>query len=184
MTIHPVGQAGAGDEVPIRIAVRDAAFQPVRDARVRIQISGPDGRIEDLTAAPDESSAGRAGASDFAAAFTPQQNGLYRITARAERGAAEAGTASPSTAVLVGGADLEMTDPRLDVAMLDRLAAATGGRRIEAGGLDALVDALRAAVPATISPTTRDLWHNGLTFGLLIALLASEWLLRRRWGLR
>lgn len=182
--IHPVGQAGAGDEVPIRIAVRDAAFQPVRDARVRIQVSGPDGRVEDLAAAPDESSAGRADTSHVAAAFTPQQNGLYRITARAGRGAADTGPASTSTAVLVGGADLEMTDPRLDVALLDRLAAATGGRRIEAGGIDALVDALRASAPATISPTTRDLWHNGVTFGLLIALLTFEWLLRRRWGLR
>ena len=47
-----------------------------------------------------------------------------------------------------------------------------------------LVEQLRAAVPAARVAARRDLWHNGWSFGLIVALLAAEWTLRRRWGLR
>jgi hypothetical protein len=47
-----------------------------------------------------------------------------------------------------------------------------------------LVDALRAAVPAAALSVRRDLWHTGWSFTLILVLLAVEWLVRRRYGLR
>jgi hypothetical protein len=86
--------------------------------------------------------------------------------------------------MLVGGADTEMTDPRLNVHVLQRVALATGGRVIEPGQASALADDLRAALPATVLLLRHDLWHNGWSFGAIIALLAAEWVVRRRSGLR
>jgi hypothetical protein len=55
---------------------------------------------------------------------------------------------------------------------------------VEPGQALALAGELRAAVPAPIVAARRDLWHNGWSFAVIVALLTGEWLLRRRWGLR
>ena len=68
--------------------------------------------------------------------------------------------------LLVGGADTEMTDPRLNVRVLQRVAAASGGRLIEPAEIAGLAEQLRAAVPAARRRARRqDLWHNGWSFG-------------------
>ena len=59
-----------------------------------------------------------------------------------------------------------------------------GGRLLEPGQTPELLDALRSNVPAAALAVRRDLWHNGWSLLVLISLLAAEWLLRRRWGLR
>ena len=180
VTIFPIAAAGPGDEIPIRMAVRDSAFAPMPGAEVDVRVSGPDGRMETLRAARDM---GDGEAPDlFVAAFAPSQPGLYRVSASVTRGGADAGSAT--TAVLVGGADTEMADPRLNAALLERLAATTGGRVITAGDIDQLADTLRANMPAAALVVRRDAWHNAWSFALLIALLSAEWLLRRRWGLK
>jgi hypothetical protein len=92
------------------------------------------------------------------------------------------GTAS--AALLVGGADLEMTDPRLNLQVLQRIALGSGGRVIAAGDGPALLEALSAGVPAAQIAVTHDLWHNGWSFAVIVVLLGAEWILRRRWGLR
>jgi len=43
---------------------------------------------------------------------------------------------------------------------------------------------LAASAPHALEPERRDLWHEPWTFALVVALLSSEWMLRRRWGLR
>ena len=78
-----------------------------------------------------------------------------------------------------------MTDPRLNLRVLQRVARGSGGRLIAARG-DGRVWSSSCAprVPAARVASRRDLWHNGWSFGLIVALLAAEWMLRRRWGLR
>ena len=134
--------------------------------------------MESLAASPD--AAVRDGS--FFAHQRPLGAGVYRATAevRQEGKAPVFATAS----VLVGGADTEMADPRLNVRVLQRIAAASGGRVIETGDIAALPGQLRAAVPAAIIVARRDLWHNGWSFAALVLLLAAEWLLRRQWGMR
>jgi len=171
------GDGSPGDALPLRVAVRNAAFEPERDASVEFRVTAPDGRAEQIHAAPARDEDGR-----FVARFTPQQPGVYRVAAEARRGSALLGSAA--TAVLVGGADLEMTDPRLNLQLLQRVAISSGGRVIREGDVAGLVESLRTAVPAARLATRRDLWHNGVSFGLIMALLAVEWTLRRRWGLR
>ena len=176
----PVSPTAPGDQVAVRVAVRTPSFEPVRDAQVDVRVTGPDGRPQESGASLEEAS--DASASVFAARFTPEQPGIYKVSARARRGGTDAGSASSS--FLVGGADVEMTDPRLNTAVLSRLAAASGGRLLESGQTSQLLEALRANVPAATLAIRRDLWHNGWSLAAIIALLAGEWILRRRWGLR
>jgi uncharacterized membrane protein len=178
--VHVVVPAGAaaGDTLTLRVAARDSAFERQRDTTVAVRVTMPDGRLEQLAAAAPA----RPGASTFDASFRPEQAGVYRVTAEARRGGAALGTAGAS--LLVGGVDLEMTDPRLNLALLQRLAAATGGRVIAEGEAAALGDTLSGRVPAAMLSLRRDLWHNAWSFAAIIVLLGAEWIVRRRWGLR
>jgi hypothetical protein len=47
-----------------------------------------------------------------------------------------------------------------------------------------LIAALEANVASSALSVRRDLWHNAWSFAAILALLAAEWVLRRRWGLR
>lgn len=179
VAIVPPAGASPGDPLTLGVLVRDAAFEPVRDAIVDVRVTTPDGRLEHLRAAADASAdaPGR-----YVAHYRADQPGVYRVAADVRRDSAAAAVAA--SAFLVGGADLEMTDPRVNLLVLQRVALASGGRLIGPGDAAALVEDLLAAVPAATLSIRRDLWHNGWSFAAIVALLALEWVLRRRWGLR
>jgi hypothetical protein len=180
VTVFPIPASGPGDRIMVRLAVRDAEFNPVPDAEVDLRVTGPGDRMETLRAARDVTDGEDPGL--FVAAFEPADPGVYRVSATATRGGVTLGSAT--TSALVGGADTEMADPRLNTALLERLAASTGGRVLTADDLDGLSDLLRAGMPASAYAVREDLWHSAWSFVLLIGLLVSEWLVRRRWGLR
>jgi hypothetical protein len=112
----------------------------------------------------------------------PAQAGVFRLSADVRQGPTIVGTAS--TSVLVGGADVEMADPRVNQAFLGRLAAASGGRVLSEDRLTDLPGMLKAGVSGAALTVQRDLWHTGWSFAVILALLAGEWILRRTWGLR
>jgi uncharacterized membrane protein len=176
--IAPAG-ASVADELPLRVAVRNGSFEPIADASVDVRVTTPGGRLEQMRAAP---SAASGADGQFSVTYRAQQPGVYRVTAEARRGADLVGSSSAS--VLVGGADLEMTDPRLNLNVLQRVAYASGGRVIGEDELAALPETLRAGVPAAMLSVRRDLWHNAWSFLAILLLLGAEWVLRRRWGLR
>jgi uncharacterized membrane protein len=175
----PAG-ASPGESVTLGAVVRTKAFEPEAGAAVRFFVAGPDGRGERLEAAAEGAGPGKAGR--YVSSFRPEEPGVYRVTAEAHRGDALLGSAA--TALLVGGSDPEMSDPRLNVQALKRIAEASGGRLMEARSAPALLEALRAGIPAARLSVTRDLWHNGWSFAAIVMLLGTEWILRRRWGLR
>ncbi len=177
ITVPPGAAAGA--PVALQIAVRNQAFEPIRDATVDVRVTTAEGRLEQVRATPDPEApaAGR-----YIARFKAGDAGVYRVVADARRERAALGSASAS--LLVGGADLEMTDPRLNTAVLQRLAAASGGRVVAEADVAEVVSALETNVPAAALSVRRDLWHNGWSFAAILLILGGEWLLRRRWGLR
>jgi hypothetical protein len=181
VTVFPAPATATGDEVAVRAAIRDRAFRPFQDAQVEFRVYGPDGRLQRLEGALEQVDP-EANDSVFAAKFRPDQAGIYKVTVHATRGSADAGTSSSS--FLVGGADVEMTDPRLNLPLLSRVATASGGRVLYAGQTAELIDALRANAPAAALAVRRDLWHNVWSLAFMLSLLAGEWVLRRRWGLR
>jgi len=171
--------ASPGDTLSLNVVVRNAAFDPERDASVDVKVTGPDGRIETLRGGR---ASGEDGAGRFVARFKPDQPGVYRITAEARARNAAIGSAAAS--LLVGGADPEMTDPRLNAQLLQRLAFSSGGRVVDAHGTASLARTLSAIAPAAALSVRRDLWNTAWSFSAILVLLGAEWIIRRRWGLR
>jgi hypothetical protein len=107
---------------------------------------------------------------------------LYRVHAEARRGATVLG--AEDRWFYVGGGDREFADPRLNEGFLRRLARASGGRYVRPGEAGRIGSWLRAAEPQHAALEPRDLWHTPWAFAFIVALLSTEWILRRRWGLR
>jgi uncharacterized membrane protein len=176
VTIAAMSPTVAGVTDRVSVIVRDADFRPVANAEVAVQITAPNGEKRTLTAALSSPQEGRYGvASRF------DQSGVYRVEAIASRGSQKLGAVSRP--VLVGGVDLEMTQPRLNEAVLHRLSSETRGGYLPASRADELPSLLRESRVDAGTPEQRDLWHNGWSLLAIITLLGIEWVMRRRAGL-
>lgn len=169
--------ATPGDTIAVDLTVRDRAFTPVSDAAASIRLTLPGGETRDLTPSLSDASAGR-----YTAPFRLEHPGVYRASVEARRGDQTLG--SSEQWFLVGGSDEELSDPRLNEDVLRRIAGATGGRYVPTREVDTLPRLLQSAQAGTGQAERVELWHNPLTLVLIIGLLSSEWILRRRWGLR
>ncbi|OFW03891.1 MAG: hypothetical protein A3I61_07555 [Acidobacteria bacterium RIFCSPLOWO2_02_FULL_68_18] len=177
VTVVPLPGLAPGASAAIAVDVRSEAFRPIVDADVRVSVAGPGGTSRDVAARLADAQTGR-----YAVDLRFDEPGIYHVSAAATREGAPLGRAR--RAVLVGGADLEMADPRLNEAVLRRVALAGGGGYVPAAEASALSSLLKAAAGAPGAPQLEELWHNAWIFVALVGLLASEWMLRRRWGLR
>jgi uncharacterized membrane protein len=165
----------SGDSMTVELEARDRSFSPASDATVAATVAAPGGQEQPLPLRP-------AGRGKFVASEAMENAGLYRVHAEAKRGAISLGTADRW--FYVGGSDREFADPRLNEALLRRLARESGGKYVRSADAGQIVPALRSSAPRTTEPERRDLWHEPWAFALVIGLLAAEWILRRRWGLR
>jgi uncharacterized membrane protein len=176
VTVTPSAPLGAA--AAIDVSVRGASYAPVADAQVRVTVRDPGGAAREIAVSPAaDGTPGR-----HAATFVPDEPGLYRVSVEARRGDVVVG--SSEQPVLAGGADPEFVDPRLNETVLRQLAERTGGRYLTSADATEVGDALRAGRAERHPPQVRDLWHNAWSFGVIVALLAAEWALRRKWGLR
>ena len=177
----PVSAAPMSNIIPgaterVSVDVRDAGFQPVRGASVRMSITQPGGEVRDVTATLQDARTGR-----YSTQARFEQPGVYRLVAEAREGTRPLGASEQW--VLAGAADLEMADPRLNEDVLRRVSRASGGRYLEAGDLSRL-PSLLASSSDPAPPRLQELWHNIWIFMAVVVLLGAEWFLRRRWGMR
>ena len=156
---------------------REQNFVAAGDATLTATVTAPGGVSQPLSFR--RSSDGTAG---FTAPLKPEQPGLYRVQGEARRGTRSLGAVDAW--FLVGGADREFADPRLNEAFLRRLARASGGQYVAARDAQRVGPLLQSSAPRALAPEQRDIWHEPWTFALVVALLSVEWILRRRWGLR
>lgn len=176
VTIGAMSPAVPGITDRVSVVVRNEDFQPVSNAEVSVILTAPNGEKRQMAAALASPLDGR-----YAVASRFDQQGVYRVDVIATRDGERLGVASRP--VLVGGVDLEMTQPRLNDAVLRRLAAESGGRYVAAADADQVPALLRESRAEAGTPETRDLWHNGWSLLLIIGLLGVEWVARRRVGL-
>jgi hypothetical protein len=169
------GDAEPGAPLLVDLEVRDRSFAPVTDAVVEATLTSPGAAAMPLQLRT-------VGNGHFTTSVVPERAGLYRVDAEAKRGSTVLG--SVVGWVNVGGSDREFADPRLNEAVLRRLARESGGRYVRADEAATLVSDVEEAVPQQAQPERRDLWHEPWAFAIVAALLSAEWVLRRRWGLR
>lgn len=165
----------------IGVIVRDKEFAPIRDASVEIVVRDERGRADSLAATLTDAERGR-----YTAAWQPIGRGLYHVSAKATNppGRSETPIESAERDLLSGGSDPETADPRVHNDVLARIAERSGGQIARAEDPGAIARALRARAEASPAVSVRELWHGPWTFISLVMLLAGEWTLRRRWGLR
>ena len=66
--------------------------------------------------------------------------------------------------------------------LLEKLSQQTGGRYYKPGEASKLSNEISYSEAGITTRETRDLWDMPVIFLLAMAFRASEWLLRRRWG--
>ncbi|MFK5923311.1 MAG: glutamine amidotransferase [Verrucomicrobiota bacterium] len=166
-----------GGGVDFSVQVRDKAFRGDTEVAVKIEVShGRQGeeKVAELFAEVDLEQEGY-----FAANFYPREQGAYRAKLRVNGKRGESLGEREVAWVRNSNAD-ELSRLSPDRAVLERLAAATGGRVLE---LDEVMAFVKDELPLMQTPVTetwsRPLWHAPWFFMAALLLLLGEWALRR-----
>lgn len=164
---------GANPVVRLAVRTRNAAFRPLDNASVKLEISTPEGETSELFAEPSLEEAGL-----FEAVYYPRGAGAHVARALVRDGeGALLGERETGWAMNPAADEFASLEPNL--LLLDRLAAATGGRVLRLDEVEDFVRELpKLDVPVT-ETWSRPLWHAPWVFLLALLLLAGEWGLRR-----
>ncbi len=174
--IPPTAVVLPGTTDPVSVLVRDESFKPVANAEVTMRVRDPNGQERSLPAALADPRDGR-----YTAAVRFDQAGVYTVSADVRRGSEPAATVSRP--LLVGGADVELSEPRLNDDVLRRIAESSGGTYVAAEDAANVPDLLKKGGVGNPPVEMRDLWNTGWSLAAIVVLLGCEWLLRRRVGL-
>jgi hypothetical protein len=171
--------AGAGIRVRIEHLANLPAYQP-SDSLYRAadpqEAPAPERRRVEIPLYPD----GPAG--QYAGQAPPLAPGLYRYqaTARSE-GSALVQTSEGRFWVEEMGAEFFDLTAQHSLPVL--LAASSGGEAGGEGQLESVLRALPERYKKVRVVQQAEIWNHGALFGVIVLLLAGEWILRRRKGL-
>ncbi len=160
--------------VTIEVELSDEAYRPVPGAEISLTTLWQD------DAGVERSDSARVrldGQGRYRREWLPEGTGPHRVVAATDDDLSATGR------FLVDAAHPELTRLDADEQLLSGIAAATGGRHsVESLDPERLA---RVDAPAREVLSRRDvpLWDHPLALGLFFALLAAEWLLRRRAGM-
>jgi hypothetical protein len=162
-----------GEELVANIQFYNAAFNPVTDGEIKIQISGPSGEFE--------AKANNTGNGIYTWQYSPFVEGSYQIKASAFKNDVFLGENEIEINVLPVNNEFVYT--RQDANFLNKLAKSTGGKYFTVDNYKDIIPII-PKTPRTISLTVNyDLWNKLYTLLLIIFLLSVEWFIRKRKGL-
>jgi len=164
-----------GAPVGLTLTVRGPDYGPAPGRKTTVELVAEDGRV----AARAEAVSGADGT--VRVELVPPGPGAYKVVATGETAGGPAEVAT--TAVAVRGAGPEDADGTPRPELLAAMAEATGGRTsvLPGGGLPEL----RLTDPEVVEIGRRKdvpIWDRWWYLAGLAAVLAAEWILRRRWG--
>jgi len=165
-----------GRPVTITATLRDSGYIELNGAAVTATVTSPDGSQQTF---PLEWSVERDG--EYRGTFTPTTDGLHEFTVEARSGGAAAGIATGHVSVGDVGAEYFGAGMRRD--MLRDLAEQTGGRFYTPESVGTLPEDVSFTESGTTVREERSLWDMPIVFLALLALLGTEWAVRRRRGL-
>ncbi len=140
-------------------------------------MQGPAGHSEQVTLSAVAGPAGHYGGT-----IEPRTPGAYHVAVEARLG--ELSLKADKIPLEVGRPNLEFEKLDLDEKMLERIAADTGGRYVPLATADQLIDQLnRHQRKKTVYIEWPLFWPPGF-WALFVAVLTTEWVLRRKYQLR
>jgi hypothetical protein len=165
--------------ITVSAAVRNKEGEGTDQAEVvaHIKLPGAESASDSVTLAPIAGSAG-----SYQGAFEAKGPGTYEISVDARVGETLLG--ADKVSVEVGRPNLEFDRLDLDDAMLSKIAMATGGRYMHITTADQLIGELDRREKRRHVSLEQPLYSPGLFWVLFVGILATEWVLRRRYQLR
>jgi uncharacterized membrane protein len=161
--------------VPLRVEVRDKQYNPVTNAKVQARFMGPDGASATIELAPVPLEEGIYGGE-----WTAEKPGSYVAEIIAGREQEEIGHDVISFKREDAVAENFHTSQNRE--LLEKLAQQTGGRYYTPADASKLTKEISYSEAGITARETRDLWDMPVIFLLALGIRASEWLLRRKWG--
>ncbi len=166
----------AGDPVTVTATVRDPRFLGLNDAAVTARVLGPDGHVSSIPLALVMDRDG-----EYRGRFVPPVDGLYEV--RIDAASPGSPPAEARTYLRAAPDDGESFDATLRAPLLQRIADDTGGRFYTPANAASLPEDITYLGRGVTVIQQKDLWDMPAVLVLLLLLLGSEWVLRRRWGL-
>jgi len=172
----PRDRYAPGESVLVTAEVNDDRYLKVNDARVTARVVAPSGVVREL---PMEWTVERDG--EYRASFRAEEQGVYEVQAEAHRGDIELGR----DALHVQAADLpvEYFGSEMRATLLERIADQTGGRFYTAETAGSLPEDISYSGSGATVVERKELWDAPILFFVVVALLGTEWALRKRWGM-
>ena len=166
----------SGQKVDLVAGAENAAGERIDGADYQVQIEGPDGRND---AVPLHQIGGEMHGSYFRA----DSPGDYRVRVTATKDGEMLG--SDQARFLVYEQDLEMDNPAADLSLLQSLALQTEGKYLAPEEFIDFLNELRREPLNLEIEKYREvrLWDRWPFFLLFVALLTTEWVVRKRRGL-
>lgn len=167
-----------GDEstVKLRADVRDKKYQPASDAVVTLEVSDDMGPPKTVAMTPVPGERGV-----YEAAYETEHTGVFRFQAIAKT-ADDEELGRAQFAVRREDGVIEHYRVAQNRPLLERLAAATGGRYFTVNDVGRLPEAVSFSEAGSVERQVLDLWNIPIAFLLLLVLKAAEWLVRLYWG--
>jgi hypothetical protein len=161
--------------VQLRAEVRDKQYLPVNDARVVARVMSPDGGGAEVELRPDPLTTGL-----YTGAWDAEKAGSYVAEIIAKRGDEELGTDIVNFRREDGTAENFATEQNKE--LLEKLSSQTGGLYYRPEDVGRLAKDISYSEAGITVREAKDLWNMPIVFFVLLALKATEWLLRRKWG--
>ncbi len=161
--------------VPIRVEVRDKQYQPVANANVQARFMAPDGSSATIPLNPQPLEEGV-----YTGDWTAEAPGTYVTEIIAGRDTEELGRQVLTFRREDGVAENFHTGQNKE--LLEKLSDQTGGRYYRPDDAAKLATDITYSEAGITARETRDLWDMPIVFLLAFSIRASEWLLRRKWG--
>jgi uncharacterized membrane protein len=160
---------------PLRVSVRDKAYQPVSGATVRAHIARPDGNFDNVDLRPDPLEAGI-----YTAEYSADQAGSYVAEFTAHQDKTDFGSDTLNFRRQDGVAENFGSAQNRD--LLEKLSSDTGGNYYTPAKAKRLPSEIAVSEAGITAHDNLDIWDMPVLFLLVILVRGGEWLLRRKWG--
>jgi hypothetical protein len=164
------------EAVVLRAEVHDSAFIHLNNAQVNAQVRAPSGQVSPLSLTWDVEKEGQ-----YSASFKPVEEGIYEVSAEALEGNKSLGTAKAN--FRVADSMEEFHNAATNVDLLKQIAADTGGRFYSPGEIRTLPEDMSYVDRGATRLEEKELWDMPFLFLLLIGLIGTEWVARKKKGL-
>jgi uncharacterized membrane protein len=162
------------EKVRVKAYIYNENYDPVNDAQIKAQVQTPAKATRDLIFTLEEN--GR-----YSAEFSPTMDGNYKIGVEGQRNGSLIGKSS--TEFIVQTATLEFLNTQLNEPLLKEIADISGGSYDKISNISNLPSSIKETKDKVISIRERSIWDNAFVLIIVMALLTTEWFIRKKKGL-